>query len=71
MPDRIVPKAQPAQVYGDGALLYSSGTITGSSTTRSVNISVAGRQELRLVVTTGGDGDSYDHADWAGARLQR
>jgi hypothetical protein len=45
--------------------------MTGSTATRSVNVSVAGRQELRLVVTNAGDGNSYDHADWAGARLQR
>jgi hypothetical protein len=34
-----------------------------------VLVSTAGKNELRLVVTTAGDGKAYDHADWAGARL--
>ena len=28
-----------------------------------------GAQYLRLVVTDGGDGNSYDRSDWAAARL--
>src|SRR6185369_5979848 len=35
----------------------------------SLNVSVAGKGELRLVVTDGGDGKSYDHADWAAPRV--
>lgn len=57
------------RVYADGALLYDSGVMNGSSATKSVNVSVAGRNELRLVVTDGGDGGENDHADWANARL--
>jgi acid phosphatase type 7 len=30
---------------------------------------VSGRNELRLVVTNGGDNMDYDHADWAAARV--
>jgi hypothetical protein len=41
--------------------------MTGSSKTQSVTVSVAGRQELKLVVTAGGDNFNYDHADWASA----
>ena len=59
------------RVYADGALLYDCGVMTGSTATRNVNVSVAGRNELRLVVTNEGDSNSYDHADWAGARLSR
>ena len=58
-------------VYADGELLYDSGVMTGASATQSVNVGVAGRQELRLVVDTTGDNLNYDHADWAGARLVR
>ena len=42
-----------------------------TSATKSINVSVAGKQELRLIVTDAGDNIWYDHADWAGARLTR
>ncbi|MFC3834445.1 NPCBM/NEW2 domain-containing protein [Deinococcus rufus] len=57
------------QVYADGTKIYDSGTMTGSSSTKSVSVSVAGKKELRLVVTDGGNGLEYDHADWANARV--
>ncbi len=58
------------QVYGDGLKLYDSGLLTGASAARSLNVDITGRSELRLVVTNGGDGNSYDHADWAGTMLR-
>jgi hypothetical protein len=39
------------------------------SPTRSVNLDVTGRRELKLLVDAGGDSMDFDHADWAGARL--
>lgn len=57
------------QVWADGTKVFDSGTMTGSSATKSVNVSVADRSELRLIVTDAGNGISDDHADWAGARL--
>lgn len=57
------------QVYADGTKLYDSGVMTGSSATKTVNVSIAGRRELKLVVQDGGDGNAYDHADWADAKL--
>jgi hypothetical protein len=57
------------QVWVDGSKLYDSGRMQGSSATKTVNVDVTGKQQLRLVVTDAGDGTSYDHADWAGARL--
>jgi hypothetical protein len=57
------------QVYGDGVLLYSSGVVNNQSATQNINVSVAGVQQLRLVITDGGDNNNYDHADWANARL--
>lgn len=59
------------QVYADGSLLYSSPVMYGYSATRTVNVSVAGRNELRLVVNYAGDNLDNDHADWAGAYLVR
>jgi hypothetical protein len=58
------------QVWADGNLLYGSGVMTGASATATVRVDLTGRQELSLVVTDGGDGNAYDHADWADARVQ-
>ena len=57
------------QVYADGVLVFDSGTMTGSSNTQSLNLNVQGVRQLKLVVNDAGDGNDYDHADWAGARL--
>jgi hypothetical protein len=57
------------QVWGDGTRLYDSGLRRGSSGTLSINVDIAGRREIALIVTTGGDGDGKDHADWADARM--
>ncbi|MDX1948694.1 MAG: FG-GAP-like repeat-containing protein, partial [Pirellulaceae bacterium] len=56
------------QVWGDGKLLYER-TKTGADFTSSISLDVNGIQTLKLIVTDGGDGIAYDHADWAGARL--
>jgi Domain of unknown function (DUF4347)/NPCBM/NEW2 domain/Glucose / Sorbosone dehydrogenase/FG-GAP-like repeat/Calx-beta domain len=58
------------QVWADGVNVFDSGAMTGSSTTRTLNVDVSGKQNLRLVVTDGGNGNGYDHADWANARLE-
>lgn len=57
------------QVYLDNVKVYDSGVMTGSSATQSFGLDVTGKQQLKLVITDGGDGYNYDHADWAGARL--
>src|SRR6185436_18835287 len=41
-----------------------------ASTTIPISVAIpAGASTLRLAVTDGGDGNSYDHEDWAYARL--
>jgi hypothetical protein len=57
------------QVWADGVQLFDSGVMTGSAATQSISVSVAGRTQLDLVVTDSGDGNAYDHADWANARV--
>ena len=57
------------EVWADGTRLYQSGVVTGAMPPQPVSVDVTGRRQLRLVVTTAGDGDGYDHADWADARL--
>lgn len=59
------------QVWGDGTKLYDSQTMTPTSATQSIDISVAGVNQLQLTVTDAGDGNSHDHADWADAQLFR
>lgn len=54
-------------VYGDGKLLYDSGEVKYDAATKIVNLSVTGIHQLKLVVDSCG-ANSYDHADWAGAR---
>jgi len=57
------------QVFADGLKLFDSGRMTGASATQHIDVGIGNKSDLRFVVTNGGDGYSYDHADWAGARL--
>jgi DNA-binding beta-propeller fold protein YncE len=57
------------QVWADATKVYDSGAMTGASATKTIDVSVAGANELRLVVTDGGNGNGNDHADWANARV--
>src|SRR5947209_4472388 len=56
------------QIWGDGQKLYESGVRTGDAPTTSVDVSVSGRDSLRLEVIAVDSVDS-DHADWANARV--
>jgi len=56
------------QVWSGETKLYDSGVVTGADPAKAVRVNLAGRTELRLVVTDAGDGPSSDHADWAEAR---
>ena len=57
------------QVWLDNVLAYDSGVLTRASATKHVLLDVKGKQQLRLVATDAGDGISWDHADWADAKL--
>lgn len=57
------------QVWADGTKLYDSGTMTGTTATKTVNVSLTGKNELSLIVTDAGDNNFFDHADWANAKL--
>jgi len=57
-------------VYGDGKKLWSSGVMRLGDESKSCSVPLAGIQKLRLVVNDGGNGNYYDHADWADARIQ-
>jgi NPCBM/NEW2 domain/Right handed beta helix region len=57
------------QVWGDGKMLASSGVLRGPQNSVPIAADLQGVRRLSLVVTKAGDGNAYDHADWANARL--
>jgi hypothetical protein len=57
------------QVYVDGVKKFDSGLMTGSSPTQNVDLDLTDASTLRLVVTDGGNGNAFDHADWANAAI--
>ncbi len=59
------------QVWADGSKIFDSGIMNNASVPQSIDVSVAGVNELMLTVTDAGDGINSDHADWADARLLR
>ena len=58
------------EVFVDGVQRFTSGTMDNASPTQQVNVDVTGATTLRLVVENAGDGDAFDHGDWANARLR-
>lgn len=59
------------QVFLDGAKVFDSGLMRGGDARKPVLVSIAGKQELQLVVNPGDDGTASDLADWAAARVTR
>lgn len=57
------------KVFGDSRELFSSKVLRNGSPPCHIDVSVAGCEELSLVVTDGGDGIEDDHADWANPTL--
>ena len=55
------------QVFGDGKALWSSGLMKSGAPAKAVDVDISGMKKLLLVVGDGGDGESFDHADWANA----
>ena len=57
-------------VLGDGKVLWQSGLMKWRDPPKSVEIDAANIKALGLLVTDGGDGIGWDHADWCDARLE-
>jgi hypothetical protein len=57
------------RVFLDGTKAYDSGTMTGSTSTKSISVNTTGKNQLRLYVDLSTNGNSSDHADWANARI--
>lgn len=56
-------------VLGDGRELWKSGILKSGDAARHVQVPLAGVRSLLLLATDGGDGISFDHADWAEAKI--
>ena len=57
------------EVWADGKWVARTATATGADAATAVSAEITGAQTVRLVVTDGGDGIDYDHADWADAKF--
>ncbi|SHF71210.1 alpha-galactosidase [Bacteroides luti] len=71
--DDEVKEHQPAVefiIIGDGKKLWSSGLVHLGDAARPCSVKLEGIQKLELVVTDGGNGNYYDHADWADAKFE-
>jgi alpha-galactosidase len=71
--DDEVTGHQPAvefELYGDSKKLWSSGLMRLGDSARPCSIRLNGLQKLELVVTDGGNGDYYDHANWVDAKFE-
>ncbi len=56
------------EVYLDDARVFESGVLSKGQTA-PIDLSLEGAQELKLVVTDGGNGKHGDHASWVDAHL--
>jgi len=57
-------------VNGDGKKLWASGVMRLGDKARTCSVSLAGIQKVELVVADGGNGNYYDHANWATAKFE-
>ena len=53
----------------DDRVRWRSGVLRGGGAPKAVHVDLTGATSLALEATDGGDGNGYDHADWAGARV--
>ncbi|WP_370944580.1 glycoside hydrolase family 2 TIM barrel-domain containing protein [Amycolatopsis sp. cg5] len=58
------------EVHGDGRRRFASAPIAGGTKATEVAVDVTGVRTLSLRVTDGGNGNAWDHADWAAAQLR-
>lgn len=57
------------QVYLDGSLAWQSPLKKANDPATHLQLDVSGKQQMRLVVTDGGNGNNSDHAVWGAASL--
>jgi len=64
------PGSVEFKIIGDGKVLWQSGLVKSGQAAQEVKVRVRGVKDLVLMVTDGGDGRNWDHADWAEARFK-
>ncbi len=70
VPDTNTQASITFEVWLDGTRVWDSGVMYANSFHKPVDVSVAGRNQLKLVVTNGGvNSHTDDHGDWANARV--
>ncbi|MBD1221216.1 glycoside hydrolase family 2 TIM barrel-domain containing protein [Virgibacillus halodenitrificans] len=57
------------QVFADGEKLFESGVMRRDTPAKLIDVDITGKEQLKLVVTDGGDNNGNDHADWADAKF--
>jgi alpha-galactosidase len=57
------------QLWADDRKVADSGSISDAAPAATLTADVSGASFLRLVVTDGGDGINFDHADWGNAQV--
>jgi NPCBM/NEW2 domain len=57
------------QVWVDGSMKKDSGVLNKDSAPVKFEVELSGGKTLKLIVTDGGDGNAYDHADWTDAKV--
>jgi hypothetical protein len=58
------------EIYADGEKLWESGLLTVADPFKETGkLNIAAKQQLKLVVTDGGNGAKDDYADWANAAI--
>lgn len=63
------PASLAFKVFADSRLLWESGVMRTNTPPKEINVDLRGADTLLLLVEDAGDGVSYDHANWAGARF--
>jgi alpha-galactosidase len=57
------------KVIGDGKVLWKSGVMRGGEPAKPVSVNLAGIKTMILIVGDADDGITFDHADWADAKI--
>ncbi len=65
--EAVSPGSVVFHVIADGTEIYTSGTMNAGAAHQTINLDVTGVNRLTLGVSDADNGNSNDHADWAGA----
>ena len=57
------------QVFGDDKKLFDSGLMRKGDPAKDVDVDLKGHKQIELRVTDGGNGNTFDHANWCDARF--